>query len=254
MIYSSNNSIRQILRARPMAVQILEEEFGQLIWDHQESTLVSLCTSRVIDVSDCLARIAKIPQSPPDTDWDNKPIYWLIDHLVRNHEAFREKEMPEIQSLLVEERLPAYPDGYIVKLLLQEYQHFQADFLKHMAEEEDFLFPKILRNEACLRYNALGPETHRGSVTVYLKSEAHQPEAEFKRMIISIREKLRNQHLDRPAAEIARKAETALDGFADRLLIHAELETNVLFPRVELLERKLYENHAPGRPRHTADK
>jgi len=161
--------------------------------------------------------------------------------------------MPAILALMQEEGLPAYPDGYVVKLLVQEFRHFQADFIKHMAEEEEFLFPKIMRNEACFRYRELGPEVFRGSVNLYLKLETHQPEEEFKRMILSIREKLRNQLMQRPTAEVAERAQAAMDAFAGRLLVHADLETNVLFPRAGRLEQELYENSVPGVFRYPGD-
>ncbi|MEO6098618.1 MAG: hypothetical protein ABIW76_24275 [Fibrobacteria bacterium] len=251
MIITSSQSIRQILKAKPLAAQVLEEDFGFAFWDRQEASLDHLCKSMGVNVTACQERISQLPSPSADTDWDAKPVCWLVDYLVRNHAGFREVEMPAIQNLLVEERLPAYPDGYIVKLLLQEYRHFQADFLKHMAEEEDFLFPKILRDEACLLHPELGPEVHRGSVNLYLKLETHKPEAEFKRLIVSIREKLRNQHLHRPAAEIAQRAQSALDGFAESLLAHADLETNVLFPRAGRLEQELRQSRFPGLSRES---
>ena len=253
MIYSSSQTIRQILRHRPMALELFEAEFGALFWERMETPLGSLCREVDADVSHLMARISELPIPPEDTDWSAQPIHWLVDHLTLEHDRFRDVDMPAIKELMTEERLPAYPDGYVVKLLLQEFRHFEADFRKHMAEEEEFLFPKILRNEACYRHRELGPEIHRGSVNLYLKLETHKPEDEFKRMIISIREKLRNQHLERPASEIATKVQLAMDGFAERLLVHSDLETQLLFPRAGRLEQELYESAAPGLSRYPGD-
>ncbi|HKP95762.1 MAG TPA: hemerythrin domain-containing protein [Fibrobacteria bacterium] len=253
MILSSSQTIKQILRQRPLAAEALEQEFGALFWDRMETPLSNLCTSAGVDSHSLLEKIIALPVSPADTRWDKKPIYWLVDHLALDHVAFRDIDMPSIVALIEEERMPAYPDGYVVKLLLQEFRHFQADFTRHMAEEEEFLFPKIMRNEACFRYPELGPQVFRGSVNLYLKLETHRPEEEFKHMIISIREKLRNQHMHRPAAELAQRAQAAMDGFAGRLLAHAELETDLLFPRAGRLEQELYENSAPGISRYPED-
>ena len=253
MILSSSQTLKQILRQRPLAAQILEAELGFLFWDRMETPLSNLCATLGLDSHFLLEKIVTLPVPTPDTDWDRQPIYWLIDHLTLNHLAFREKDMPAILALMEEERLPAYPDGYVVKLLIQEFLHFQADFQKHMAEEEEFLFPKIMRNEACFRHPEIGPEVFKGSINLYLKLETHKPEEEFKRMIISIREKLRNQHLLSPTAELAQRAQAALDGFAERLLRHAALETDVLFPRAGRLEQELYENALPGVSRFPGD-
>lgn len=253
MSHSTSDTLRQILRGRPMAVEVFEDLCGALFWGRMESPLDVFCRDLGADSSALLARIAELPVPPAGTDWDAKPIHWLVDYLTHDHADFRERELPAIESMLVAERLPAYPDGYVVKLLLQEFLFFQTDFLKHMAEEEEFLFPKILRNEACWRHRELGPEVYRGSVNLYLKMETHKPEAEFKRMIISIQEKLRNQHMHRPAAELARKAQAALDGFASRLTAHADLESNLLFPRAGRLEQLLYAGSAPGLSKYPGD-
>lgn len=246
MLYSSSQTLRQILRQRPMAVELFETLCGPLFWGSLEVPLGEFCRGLGADATALLARIAALPILPDDTGWDTKPIHCLVDHLALEHAEFREKDLPGIESLLVAERLPAYPDGYVVKLLLQEFRYFEAEFRKHMAEEEEFLFPKILRNEACWRHPELGPEIHRGSVNLYLRLETHKPEEEFKRLILSIQEKLRNQHLHRPAAELANQAQAALDAFARRLLAHADLETNSLFPRAGRLEQQLYAGAAPG--------
>lgn len=253
MILSSSQSVKQIMRQRPLAAQVFEGEFGFRFWDRTETHLSGLCNSLGVDTHSVLEKILALPIPAPETEWDKKPVYWLVDHLTLNHAAFRERDMPAILALMEEERLPAYPDGYVVKLLIQEFRHFQADFLKHMEEEEVFLFPKIMRNEACFRFPELGPEVHKGSVNLYLKLETHKPEEEFKRMIVSIQDKLRFQHLHRPAAELALRAQAALDGFAERLLQHAALETDVLFPRSGRVEQELYENSAPGLSRFPRD-
>lgn len=253
MIYSSSQTIRQVLRQRPMVLELFESEFGALFWDRMETPLGNLCREAGTEVAPLMARISELPVPPDETDWAAKPIHWLVDHLTLQHDRFREQDMPAIREMMSEERLPAYPDGYVVKLLLQEFRHFEAEFRKHMAEEEEFLFPKILRNEACYRHRELGPEIHRGSVNLYLKLETHKPEDEFKRMIVSIREKLRNQHLGRPASEIATRVQEAMDAFSERLLLHADLETQVLFPRAGRLEQELYEGAAPGLSRYPGD-
>jgi iron-sulfur cluster repair protein YtfE (RIC family) len=253
MIHSSAQTVRQVLRQRPLAAEILEKEFGHLLWERMDSSLANLCAATGVDSFSLQESLIALPPLPEDTDWDKIPVYGLIDHLTLAHASFRDAEMPAILAMLIEERLPAYPDGYVIKLLQQEFRHFQVEFLKHMAEEEDFLFPKIMRNEACFRFRNLGPEVYRGSVNLYLKLETHKPEEEFKRMIISIREKLRNQHLNRPAAEMAERTQSALDAFAKRLMSHADLETGILFPRAGRLEQVLYESSVPGLSRYPGD-
>lgn len=253
MIESGSSTLREILRHRPMAVEVFEAAFGHRFWDDLESRCVAFCGQHGADCEDLLGRIRDLPVPPHGTDWDAKPIHWLVDRLTADHEAFRGTELPALENMLVAERLPAYPDGYVVKLLVQEFRRFRSDFLKHMAEEEEFLFPKILRNEACYRHPEIGSEVYRGSVNLYLRFKTHKPEEEFKAMIVSIRDKLRNQHMGRPAAALAREAQDAMDAFARRLSLHADLETESLFPRAGRLEQMLYEHAVPGLSRFPGD-
>ncbi len=127
---------------------------------------------------------------------------------------------------------------------------FQTEFIRHVEEEESFLFPKILRNEACFRYHQLSSEVHKSSVNLYLNLESHRPEAEIQRMNTAIRERLRLQSLQKPAAEMTSKALIQIDEFAARLEAHANLETEILFPMAERLEQELYEGTAPGFSRY----
>jgi len=253
MSITLSSTLRRILRTRPMAIAVLERESGCKCWDHMDESLAGFCNEFDLNADSLLNRTTHLPRVEADTDWAAKPLYYLVDHLTQNHADFREREMPAIAEMLEAARLPAYPDGYVVKLLVQEFQHFRGEFLKHMDEEETFLFPKIMRNEACYRYRELGPEVYKGSVNLYLKLEIHKPEVEFKHMITSIREKLRNQLPHRPAAELAEKARAALESFEKRLLAHADLETDVLFPRAGRLEQERYEGSATGLSRFPGD-
>jgi iron-sulfur cluster repair protein YtfE (RIC family) len=246
MTITSTSTLRRVLRLRPLAVAVLERESAYKCWAHMDDTLESLCASLSLDSESMVNRLSNLPPVSADTEWNTKPLYYLIDHLTRNHCDFREKDMPSILAMLERERLPAYPDGYVIKLLVQEFRYFQQEFLKHMDEEEAFLFPKILRNEACFRHRELGPEAYKGSVNLYLKLETHKPEMEFKRMITSIGEKLRNQLMNKPTADLTHEMQNALESFAVRLNDHADLETDVLFPRAGRLEQELYESSLPG--------
>ncbi|MDB5104915.1 MAG: ric [Fibrobacteres bacterium] len=253
MNFTPADPIRKILRLRPLAVEILEKEFGHACWLNPDDTLSAVSESHGKEASRLAGRLSALSPLPPGTDWSGKPVCYLIDHLTRNHRDFRESDIPLIEGMLVTEGLPVYPDRYAVKLIVQEFNYFREDFLRHIEEEETFLYPKIMRNEACFRHKELKPEAHKGSVNLYLNLETHKPEIELKRMLTSLQEKLRNQVLHQPAAEITAKTLSALESFADRLFAHADLETDVLFPMAAVLEKELYESVIPGFSRLIGD-
>ena len=56
-----------------------------------------------------------------------------------------------------------------------------------MDEEEEFLFPKFMRNEACFRFRELSPEAYKESVNIYLATQIPLAEKEFRRNLAEIR-------------------------------------------------------------------
>lgn len=257
MSITINSTIREIMRDRPLAIRVLEEDSGHKCWLHPDLPLAAFCDKLGLDSGSLLVRLTNLPAVLPDTPWASKPLYHLIDHLTDGHREFRERDLPSIAALLNTSldtsALPAYPQGYVVKLLMQEFDYFREEFIRHMDEEETFLFPKIMRNEACFRHPEMGPEIHKGSVNLYLTLENHKPENEFKRMLTSVREKLRNRMPDESVDALAAKLQTALESFESRLIAHADLETNVLFPLAGRLEQELYESAAPGISRYPGE-
>jgi iron-sulfur cluster repair protein YtfE (RIC family) len=249
-----NSTLREILRARPLAIRVLEGDSGHKCWERLDLPLPAFCEKLGLDSRALFLRVTNLPAVSPETDWPSKPLYHLIDHLTRGHREFRDQDLPSIAGILAIGRLPAFPQGYVVKLLVQEFEYFREEFLMHMDEEETFLFPKIMRNEACFRLPQMGPEIHKGFANPYLRMESHKPENEFKRMLTSIRDKLRNQMVDESVQALAAKLQAALGSFESRLVEHADLETNVLFPLAGRLEQKLYEGAVPGVSRHPGDR
>ena len=193
-----------------------------------------------------MGSINALPSLTEETEWEMKPAYYLVDYLVANHREFREVDLPAMELIMDGTDIPVYPDWFVIKLISQEFRYFQEEFLKHMAEEESFLFPKILHNEACYRFKDLPPEVYKGSVNLFFRHNRHTPEAEFKRMFTSIREKLMNQALQDSTKVMTKQVIDGLESFERRLFHHADLESNVLFPMAGHLEQELYESIVPG--------
>lgn len=246
----TTTTLGRIIRLRPLAVADLEKVGRYRLWDNLNLTLGEFCLLAETDEQALLASLRQLTPARIGIDWRTKPIYHLIDHLTAEHDAFCHKHMPNLHRLLDVEQAPALPDRFALRPLQMAFGQFDRDFRAHMNEEEDFLFPKIMRNEACFRYRELSPEVYKGSVNLYLSTHTHPAEEEFRRTFTELRDAARGLKVQESMHAHLVEAVEALEAFGARLIAHACLEEEELFPRAGRLEQELYESAAPGVSRY----
>ncbi len=247
MPFSESTSLAKMLQIRPAAVELLEKT-GKPFWNHLDLTLADFCRETGTVFAAFLKQTANLPIAAPDANFAQEPLYRLLDYLTQNHRDFQGKDLPEISHLLDVHNIPVYPDGYVLKLAHQTFRAFEEKFLEHMREEEEHVFPHILRLEAALRTPGLKPVLHRASVSVFAAIQSHAAEEELKRMIAEVREKVRNHRLQEPTATVTDEVYRQLESFEGRFSAHAALETGVLFPRAAEIERRLFNREFKGKP------
>jgi iron-sulfur cluster repair protein YtfE (RIC family) len=237
MTSDRNPTLRQLFRARPLAVGILEQALGCRFWPYLDQRLADFGAHSGVQPGDFLDRIKALPPVPPDTDWDRKPLCHLIDHLTAEHQHFRERELPRLSSAVDPKGLASWPDRYALDLIKQDFEAFGRAFLLHLVEEETGTFPGILHAESLLRHGATDKRV-REEAAALLASDVFRPsrpDEDLERTLADIAEKLRLLPVS-PAAAARRDAVLAdLRAFQEALARHARLETDCLYPRVEAL-------------------
>jgi hypothetical protein len=108
-----------------------------------------------------------------------------------------------------------------------------------MEEEERFLFPKILRTEACWLHPDLIPEVHIGLNRLLAPVMTDSPEEKLKQMISIILDNIQNQVALDPISTPAAEIHSHVQSLRNRLVAHANLETDVLYPRAIRMEKDL---------------
>lgn len=238
MTSDKNPTLRQLFRERPLAIGILEEALGCRFWPYLDQHLADFGAHSGVQPGDFLDRIKGLPPVPADTDWDKKPLCYLIDHLTADHRVFREQELPRLRAAVDPKGLPSWPDRYALDLIKQDFEAFGRAFLLHLVEEETGTFPGILHAESLLRHGAPGVRV-REEAAALLESDVFppsRPDEDLERTLTDIAEKLRLLPVS-PAAAARRDA--VLDDlrkFHAHLARHARLETDCLYPRVEALK------------------
>jgi iron-sulfur cluster repair protein YtfE (RIC family) len=190
------------------------------------------------------SRISALPTNPGRQDWNGLPLYVLIDHLTANHRDYRRRDLPDIHRLLESLRLelPSYQEA--VTGLLSELTAFRQEFAWHMEEEEEFLFPKILRTEASLRHPDLYPEIFKGSVSMFTQTQIHNPEETFHGLVADIFLRLRAAVSDARQHPLIKETLGAIRVFESRLRAHTYVEAEILFPRALVMEAQLLQRAA----------
>lgn len=232
-------TLREALRSRPLGAGILEEAAGAAGWNRLDSTLDEFCREAGLDAAGLRHKFASLPEIPKSQDWAGLPLYCLIDHLTLAHRAFRTRDLPEAHRLLDSLR-DDFPAGHAaLEALLGEFQSFRQEFAWHMEEEEEFLFPKILRTEASLRHPELYPEVFKGSIGMFSLRQLQGPERRFHEIVALLSGRLRGLVSDALHLATAQRALAALQGYEARVKAHTYLETEILFPRALAMEAAL---------------
>jgi len=238
MMFSSATTLAKLLQVRPLVIELLES-MDSNFWNHLELSVEDYCRERGLDAVSLIKKAGSLPVPPKNLNWNDEPLYRLVDFLTADHRRFQETDLPEISHLLDLHNIPVYPDGYVLKLAFQSYKAFEEKFLNHMREEEEHVFPHILQLEACHRLTKLDPHLHRGAVGVFAETQNHSAEEELKRRVEEIREKVSEHRLQEPTASVTHTIHRKLEELESRLAAHAVLEVEYLFPRATAIEKRL---------------
>jgi iron-sulfur cluster repair protein YtfE (RIC family) len=238
MKYGMDITLQEILRIRPRAIDALEDAAGTDCWSAMDGTLREFASSHGKDPETLLHIIANLPVDPHGTPWAEKPLSRLLDRLTVDHQRFRGIDLPDLEALLFRSDASEFPPGYPLESIRNAFHAFKIDFLLHMEEEESFLYPHILRAEACLRHPDLSSEIFRGSVSAFGTTLLRTPEAEIKDLA---------KRLDALAGDFPRGGEpgkadavdTRVKDLVRILTAHADLETGALVPATLQIERAL---------------
>jgi regulator of cell morphogenesis and NO signaling len=170
-------------------------------------------------------------------DFKTWPLDLLADYIEKKHHRYVEQQIPILKQYLTKlckvhgERHPE---------LHEIFEHFNAsagELAMHMKKEELVLFPWIRKMVS----NPTNEQPHFGTVKnpIKMMMEEHDNEGERFRRIAE----LSNDYTPpADACNTYRVAFSLLQEFEEDLHRHIHLENNILFPKAEILEKKVLSN------------
>ncbi|MEO6096203.1 MAG: hemerythrin domain-containing protein [Fibrobacteria bacterium] len=239
--------LHTLLAIRPMAMNWLEK------WEINPYCLPSarledLCRISGLRWDELLQSLQTMEIPDRASDWANRPLYHLIDFLTQEHRAFLQEFIPAILSAFTAgDRHPDFLGP--LHPLIVAWPGFSASLIRHISEEESFLFPKILQQEYCLRHGGMAPDFSKGSVRVFAAVHLMREE---QKQLLPIQEFLEALRFFRTTGKTMEAAGAGvnrlLQAFHHRLMEHSRMEREILFPLAGAMEKQVYDRFIEGQP------
>jgi regulator of cell morphogenesis and NO signaling len=238
--------VETVLKSRPLTAEVFAR-LGLNPWKAPHESVGDLCAESGVPWADFFREVTALPVPPVGSDWSALPLPHLLDLLVSQHREFLHEFLPAIGHVLSGIPDPDAASMAHLRTLAEEWPAFAASLSAHIREEEDVLFLRLLRYDACSRLGTASPDFEGGSVRVFtvvrMLEHEHRDMALFRRFLSKALPAYPGPGGD--ALEL--RLRPLLAGFEGSLGRHARLETEVLFPRGAALEKGLYDLHIRGK-------
>lgn len=242
---SNQTPVRFLLKVRPMAIALLDKR-NIRYWDALDKPLGDLFRREGMD--DFLDEISYARVPAQDTDWSAMPLYMLVDYLTHDHRNLLLQEVADISHLLDIHTIAVSEESDALRRIQVAFNDWLREFQGHIDREEGYLFPKVLRYEACLRDRDVHPEFHLGSIHSYMATQEARDGKHFYRDFTGLAEQAR-AHAERwPGSTSAQELAELFGRLRDKLDAHHILETDALYTSARALERSLYNKSIDGDP------
>ncbi|MCK0162141.1 iron-sulfur cluster repair di-iron protein [Allomuricauda sp. F6463D] len=205
-------------------------------------TISEVVAKKGLDLQPLLQELDAVKESNQGDlpDFKTWPLDLLIDYIEKKHHRYVEQQIPILNQYLVKlckvhgERHPE---------LLKIFEHFNTsagELAMHMKKEELVLFPWIRKMVSTPENKNLEPP-HFGAVKnpIQMMMQEHDNEGERFRKIAELSS---DYTPPADACNTYKVTFSLLQEFEEDLHRHIHLENNILFPKAEILENRLFNN------------
>jgi regulator of cell morphogenesis and NO signaling len=195
-----------------------------------KTSLREVCSQKGIELGEVISKLQmaeKDCRSAEHTNWADKEIWDLVDHIERVHHAYLRNELPRLSDLVAKVR-HVHGERHPELLEIKEiYDCLKTDLESHMKKEESVLFPLIRQ----LWYVWAEAQTHPGGIQNPIRAMESEHE-EAGRALQRLRRLSRNYTPPADACSTYRALMEGLEQLELDLHQHIHEENNILFPRV----------------------
>ncbi len=242
MINSRNiekNPIKDIVSENYVFAAVLHY-FGISFFQFEQNSLKEVCEKFKINPQQLVNELEEWGKhkEPEQEELYLHPIEVLVAYLKRKHYYFVRQELPFLSNMVagIEEEEPIYKN--VLCDLRIMFPLFVEDFIHHIHEEENRLFNRIkllqeIENDEFDLKESLKILEKSPVASLAEAHEAHDDEME------GIRKLTRDYFLPENAPVSMKVLYNELQNFEKELIIHAQIEDELLFPKAVQLEKEV---------------
>jgi regulator of cell morphogenesis and NO signaling len=239
-MYPSTQSIREIVKSHPSAINVFER-FDIDLCSRADSSLEQACAELQLSVDQVLEKLARAQSAEPGAmapDPADLSLTQLIQDIVRVHHQKVRQELPRLVEMarkVAAKRSDRAPElGRVVALL----EELHSDLLAHIQKEEQVLFPFIAQMDQDLIVNyPAGHACFRSvSFPIFMMEQEHES---CSHIMETLREITSGFEPPQWACITHSALFAGVRDFGADLKQHVHLENDVLFPRTIQMEAEL---------------
>ena len=237
MSITANQTIRELARTIPGSARVFEE-YGIDYCCGGGRNLQEVCSERQLSPERVLQALSAVSEqsTPDEVDWNRRPLFALIDHILKTHHATVRREVPRLRALIgkmCEAHGSKRPEFVAVRELIQD---LGSELEGHIEKEEVVLFPYISSLESALESGAPLPHSCFASVRnpIAMMVKEHDDAG-------GLLERIQARLVNRTGCATCLEFFRTFDEFEADLHRHIHLENNILFPRAVELEQRVDE-------------
>jgi len=242
MIDSKNiekNQIKDIVSENYVFAAVLHY-FGISFFQYEQNSLKEVCEKFKINPRQLVDELEAWAQhkEPNREDLYLHPIEVLVAYLKKKHYYFVRQELPFLSNMVAGIEINEQPYRNVLCDLRIMFPLFVEDFIHHIHEEENRLFNRIkllheIENDEFELKESLKILGKSPVASMSEAHEAHDDEME------GIRKLTKNYYLPEDAPVSMKVLYNELQNFEKELMIHAQIEDELLFPKAVELEKEV---------------
>lgn len=208
-----------------------------------DASIENICKKNQINIDFFLTILNAFhdPQYLDENYLQSFSVSLLVDYLKTTHNYYLLNKIPEIERLIKDMESESEIDKVSFKLLQKFFDEYKAELIKHIAKEEDQVYPYVLELENAISEKLVSPalisQIKEYSITSYEDEHDNVEEKllDLKNIIIKYLPSSKNQ-------QFRYKLLKELTVLEKDLGDHARIEDLVLVPKVQILEKLVADN------------